>query len=123
MGFSELLTQNCLECKLPKLEGINRHKPPPQQSEKESSCGCAGIYSSPAALELYCEFFDSHNKLDKLEGFSSFFGADFYGLPRNNKKVTIEKIKWRMAKDFSFGDELIIPIHAGQNLQWQITRA
>ena len=95
---------------------------PHSQSEKESSCGCAGIYSSPAALELYCEFFDSHNKLDKLEGFSSFFGADFYGLPRNNKRVTFEKIKWRMAKDFSFGDQRIIPIHSDQELQWQITR-
>ena len=95
---------------------------PHSQSEKESSCGCAGIYSSPAALELYSEFFDSHSKLDKLEGFASFFGADFYGLPRNDKQITLEKMKWRMAKDFSFGDQLIIPIHAGQDLQWQITR-
>ena len=96
---------------------------PHSQSEKESSCGCAGIYSSPSALELYCEFFDSHNKLNNLEGFASFFGADFYKLPRNERKVTLEKIKWKMAEDFSYGDQRIIPIHAGQELQWQVTRA
>jgi dihydroorotase len=94
---------------------------PHTQSKKESGCGCAGVYSAPAALELYFEFFENNHELDKLEGFASFFGADFYQLARSKKTITLEKNKWRMPKEFIFEDESIIPIHADQELQWKIT--
>jgi len=94
---------------------------PHTQSKKESSCGCAGIYSAPAALELYFEFFENNDGLDKLEGFASFFGADFYQLPRSKKTITLKKNKWRIPKEISFQGETIIPMHADQEVQWQIT--
>lgn len=96
---------------------------PHGQSQKESNCGCAGIYSAPTAFELYSEFFEHNNCLEKLEGFASFYGADFYGLPRNQRTITLEKNKWRVPLEFNFEDELIIPMHAGQELRWRIKEA
>ena len=81
---------------------------------KENSCGCAGCYSAFAALELYVEAFESANALDKLEGFASFYGADFYGLSRNGETLTLEKRDWIIPASY---DE-IKPLKSGELLQW-----
>jgi dihydroorotase len=81
---------------------------------KENSCGCAGCYSAFAALELYAETFEQANALDKLEGFASFYGADFYGLPRNGETVILEKRSWIIPASY---DE-IKPLKSGELLQW-----
>ncbi len=93
---------------------------PHAKSAKETDCGCAGIYSSPAAIELYAEFFDQHDALDRLEPFASFYGADFYGLPRNEDKISLNKNTWTMDDEFKLGDEVVIPIRANQDIQWQL---
>lgn len=86
---------------------------------KESSCGCAGCYSAYAALELYAEAFEQENALDKLEGFSSFFGADFYQLPRNTKTITLQKQAWTIPDNYPVGSETITPLKAGEVLNWK----
>jgi dihydroorotase len=83
---------------------------------KENSCGCAGCYSAFAALELYAEAFENANALDKLEGFASFYGADFYDLPRNVGTVTLEKYDWIIPASY---DE-ITPLKSGELLQWKM---
>ena len=83
---------------------------------KENACGCAGCYSAFAAIELYAEAFEQANALDKLEGFASFYGADFYGLPRNTDTITLEKQFWMIPS--SYGD--ITPLKAGENLCWKL---
>lgn len=83
---------------------------------KENSCGCAGCYSAFAALELYAQAFENANALDKLEGFASFYGADFYGLPRNEEKVILEKIDWIVSASY---DE-ITPLKVGEMLHWKM---
>jgi dihydroorotase len=92
---------------------------PHAQSAKESACGCAGIYSAPAALALYAQVFEQAQALDKLEGFASFYGADFYKMPRNTETVTLEKRSWRMPSHFEFGDSHVIPLYAGAEIHWQ----
>lgn len=86
---------------------------------KEAGCGCAGIFSAPAALELYAEAFEQAQALDKLEGFASFYGADFYRLPRNTETVTLEKRTWQMPTHFEFGKEKVVPLRAGAKIYWQ----
>ncbi len=83
---------------------------------KENSCGCAGCYSAFAALELYAQAFESANALDKLEGFASFYGADFYGLPRNKETISLEKVDWIVPTNY--GE--ITPIKSGDVLQWKL---
>jgi dihydroorotase len=85
---------------------------------KETACGCAGIYTAPAALELYAEVFEQAQALDQLEGFASFYGADFYKLPRNTEKVTLEKRSWQMPTHFEFGDTMVVPLRAGADIHW-----
>lgn len=92
---------------------------PHAQSAKESACGCAGIYTAPAALELYAEAFEQVQALDKLEGFASFYGADFYRLPRNKETVTLEKKTWQMPTHFEFGNTQVVPFRAGTEIYWQ----
>ena len=87
---------------------------------KESSCGCAGCYSAYGALELYAEAFEQADALDKLEGFASFFGADFYQLPRNIKTVTLQKHAWTVPADYQVDDEIITPLKANEVLNWQM---
>jgi dihydroorotase len=87
---------------------------------KEHSCGCAGCFNAPAALSLYAEAFDQVGKLDKLEGFASFFGADFYGLPRNQGYVTLAKTDWQVPEVFHLANETITPLRAGETLHWQL---
>ena len=93
---------------------------PHSQNAKESSCGCAGIYSAHAALELYAEAFASIDALDKLEGFASFYGADFYQLPRNTQTIQLVKQDWQVPESYSFGDDKLIPLCAGETLHWHI---
>ena len=87
---------------------------------KETSCGCAGIYSAHAALELYASVFEEQNALDKLEGFASFYGADFYGLPRNSNKVRLFKQPWQLPESISIGEDRLIPMFAGRTLEWSV---
>ncbi len=88
---------------------------------KENSCGCAGCYSAYAAMELYAEVFDAANALDKLEGFASFYGADFYQLPRNTRKITLEKTAWQVPDYYSVTDKgHITPLKAGETLLWKL---
>ena len=93
---------------------------PHAQGAKESACGCAGCYSSPAAIELYAQAFEAVDALDKLEGFASFNGADFYGLPRNTDKVTLTRTPWVMPTSLTYGEDIIIPLGAGQTLNWKL---
>jgi dihydroorotase len=93
---------------------------PHAQSAKEAACGCAGIYTAPAALALYAEAFEQ--ALDKLEGFASFYGADFYRLPRNTETVTLEKRSWQMPTHFEFGNEKVVPFRAGAEIYWQLVQ-
>jgi len=93
---------------------------PHEQSRKESGCGCAGIYSSHAAIELYAEAFDKANALDKLEGFASHFGADFYQLPRNKSTITLIKEAWQVPHSYPFSNKTLIPMRAGETIDWQV---
>ncbi|MAV75107.1 MAG: dihydroorotase [Cellvibrionales bacterium] len=94
---------------------------PHTQSNKESACGCAGAYTAHAAIELYAEAFESMNALDKLEGFASFYGADFYRLPRNTGTITLEKSNWQVPAHLPMADGQLIPLRAGQNILWRLT--
>jgi dihydroorotase len=93
---------------------------PHARNTKETSCGCAGMYTAHAALELYAEVFDGAGALDRLEGFASHFGADFYGLPRNTGKVTLEKVEWQVPEEYPFGSETVVPLRAGQAIAWRL---
>ena len=85
--------------------------------KEQSVCG-AGCFTAPAALELYAEAFEVAGALDRLEGFASFFGADFYGLPRNTGSVTLRRQPWTLPEMLPFGDALIKPLRAGETLHW-----
>ena len=93
---------------------------PHYQNEKESACGCAGIFSAHAAIELYADAFEKANKLDMLEGFASHYGADFYGLKRNTEIITLEKRPWTVPKSYSFSDSKVIPFFAEEQLSWRL---
>ena len=93
---------------------------PHPQHAKECACGCAGCYSAHAAIELYATAFEQAGALDKLEGFASFFGADFYGLPRNQAQITLEKRPWKVPDAYPFGDEQVVPLAAGEQLAWRL---
>ena len=92
---------------------------PHAQDNKETSCGCAGIYSAHAAIELYAEAFEQAGSLDKLESFASFYGADFYGLPRNTDTITLEKSDWQVPESYSFAQQKLIPMRAGEVIHWK----
>lgn len=87
---------------------------------KESSCGCAGIYSAHAALEMYATIFENYESLDKLENFASCFGANFYSLPINQTKVILEKKNWTVPTTLKFGPHTLVPFLAGETLTWQL---
>ncbi len=96
---------------------------PHSRSSKESACGCAGIYSAHAAIELYAEAFDEAGALDKLEGFASFHGADFYGLPRNRRRITLVRKEWQVPEEYPLGGETVVPLRAGERVRWQLVPA
>jgi dihydroorotase len=95
---------------------------PHARGAKECDCGAAGIYTAHAALELYAEAFEAANALDKLEAFASHYGADFYGLPRNTGRVTLEKAEWEVPREYPFGEASVVPLRAGQKLGWRLVR-
>lgn len=94
---------------------------PHTQGAKESACGCAGMYTAYHAMELYTEAFDNANALGKLEGFASFFGADFYGLARNTNTISLAKEEWQVPKQLPLGKEQTIPLRAGEKCLWKMT--
>ncbi|MGP1717142.1 MAG: dihydroorotase [Methylophilus sp.] len=93
---------------------------PHPKSAKEASCGCAGMYTAHAAIELYAEAFEAAGALDKLEGFASFYGPDFYQLPRNTGKVTLHKESWLVPESIPFAGDVLVPLRAGQTIAWKL---
>jgi dihydroorotase len=93
---------------------------PHAKTAKEATCGCAGMYTALAAIELYAEAFEQANALEKLEAFASFYGADFYGLPRNTDKITLVKESWTVPEMLEFGGEELVPLRAGDKIGWKI---
>ena len=94
---------------------------PHPRAQKESDCGCAGCFSHHAALELYALAFERAGALDRLEGFASHHGADFYGLPRNTGTITLHRNAWRLPEELDLGGEPLVPLAAGETLPWQMT--
>ena len=92
---------------------------PHAQHTKETACGCAGIYTAHSAIELYAEAFEQLNALDKLEGFASFYGADYYRLPRNTGKITLSKESWKVPDSLAFGEHKLVPLRAGETVAWK----
>lgn len=93
---------------------------PHAQHAKEAACGCAGCYTAHAAIELYAEAFEQRQALDKLEPFASHFGPDFYGLPRNTDQITLVREEWEVPTSLPFGEQLVIPLRAGERLHWRL---
>jgi dihydroorotase len=93
---------------------------PHSQSKKETDCGCAGIFSAHAAMALYAEAFEEAGALDKLEAFASFYGADFYHLPRNTDRIILKKEDWKVPAQLKFAEEKLIPLRAGQHISWKM---
>jgi dihydroorotase len=93
---------------------------PHERSAKETACGCAGMFTAHAAIELYTEAFDAAGRLDRLEGFASHFGADFYGLPRHTDKITLLKEPWNVPDKYAFGSGALIPYRAGEPVAWRM---
>lgn len=93
---------------------------PHSRDRKESSCGCAGCFSALHAMELYAEAFESANALDKLEAFASFYGPDFYQLPRNIEQMTLTRTTWRIPDEVPFVESGLIPLRAGEKLAWRM---
>jgi len=87
---------------------------------KENACGCAGIYSAHAGIELYAEVFEQARALERLEGFASFHGADFYGLPRSKDKLTLVKKSWTPPASYDFGEGRLVPFRAGEEIGWSL---
>ena len=93
---------------------------PHAKGAKESACGCAGCFTAYAAIELYAEIFEDLGALDKLEAFASHFGPDYYGLPRNQETVTLVKEDWQAPTELPFGNDVIVPLRAGETLRWKL---
>jgi dihydroorotase len=93
---------------------------PHAKHTKEAACGCAGMYTAHTAMELYTEAFENANALDKLEGFASFYGADFYDLPRNTEQITLVKESWKVPESLPFDGVDLVPLRAGQTISWKM---
>ncbi|MTW20575.1 dihydroorotase [Allochromatium palmeri] len=89
---------------------------------KEGRCGCAGLFSAHAALELYAEVFDQAGALERLEGFASLHGPDFYGLPRNQARIRLIREPWTVPESYAFGDSQVVPMRAAETIGWRIER-
>jgi dihydroorotase len=87
---------------------------------KETACGCAGIYTAHAAIELYAEAFEDAGALDKLEAFASLHGADFYGLPRNTDTITLKRESWDAPARLKMGEDSLVPLRAGEAIRWRV---
>ncbi|MDO9050818.1 MAG: dihydroorotase [Methylotenera sp.] len=93
---------------------------PHAKHTKEAACGCAGMYTARTAMELYAEVFEAANALDRLEGFASFYGADFYGLPRNKERITLVKESWKVPGSLPYDGDVLVPLRAGQMVHWRL---
>ncbi len=93
---------------------------PHARAAKESACGCAGIFSAHAGIELYAEAFEAAGALAQLEGFASVNGADFYGLPRNTATVTLLRQPWDVPARYAFGADELVPLRAGERIAWRL---
>ena len=93
---------------------------PHDKYQKESACGCAGVFSAHAAIELYAEVFDRANKIEMLEGFASHHGPDFYGLKRNTESITLEKKSWTVPESYKLANSEIVPFFGGRSLSWRL---
>ncbi len=96
---------------------------PHARTAKESDCGCAGIYTAHAAIELYAEAFEQVDQLDKLEAFASFHGADFYRLPRNQDRLVLERTPWIVPDEYPLGEATCKPMRAGKSVAWSVVAA
>lgn len=94
---------------------------PHARHTKETACGCAGMFTAHAAIELYAEVFDAAGALDRLEAFAGFHGADFYGLRRNSGKITLSRRNWTVPSTYPLGDAALVPYRAGETVQWSLT--
>jgi dihydroorotase len=94
---------------------------PHARSSKETACGCAGMFTAHAAIELYAEVFEAAGRLDKLQGFASHFGADFYRLPRHEESITLVKEPWLAPTAYEFGDSVLVPYRAGEAIGWRLS--
>jgi dihydroorotase len=94
---------------------------PHARHTKEHSCGCAGIFSAHAAIELYAEAFELAGRLDRLEAFASLRGPDFYGLPRNTSHITLERSAWTPPASYPFATDELVPFRAGESIAWRLT--
>ncbi len=93
---------------------------PHPRHAKESACGCAGMYTAHAAIELYAEVFEAAGALDRLEAFASFHGPDFYRLPRNRGQLVLEKADWTVPEEVPFGRAPGVPLRAGETVSWRL---
>ncbi|HET7395260.1 MAG TPA: dihydroorotase [Gammaproteobacteria bacterium] len=94
---------------------------PHARHTKETACGCAGMFTAHAAIELYAEIFDTTGALDRLEAFASFHGPDFYRLPRNRRKITLTRKAWTVPASYPFDQTELIPYRAGESVRWSLT--
>ncbi len=96
---------------------------PHAKHTKENACGCAGVFSAHAAIELYAEAFERAGRLAQLQAFASERGPDFYGLPRNTARITLERTDWAVPAAYSFGTDELVPFRAGETLTWRLRGA
>jgi dihydroorotase len=96
---------------------------PHARHTKEADCGCAGIYSAHAGIELYAEVFEAAGRLERLEAFASFHGPDFYRLPRNRGAITLVREAWSPPPSYPFGEHEIVPFRAGDTVAWRVASA
>ena len=96
---------------------------PHERAAKENSCGCAGMFTAHAAIELYAEAFESVGRLDRLQPFASHFGADFYALPRHDDTITLIKESWVPPEVYDFGDGTLVPYRGGEPIAWRLAAA
>ena len=96
---------------------------PHARHAKESACGCAGIFSAHAAIELYAEIFETEGILPRLQRFAAEFGADFYRLGRNQESITLIKEPWTVPANYAFGDAELVPLRAGESVGWRLKSA
>lgn len=99
---------------------IGTDSAPHAQGKKETACGCAGSYTAHASIELYAEVFDKEGKLENLEAFASHNGPDFYNIARNSDTITIEKSSWSVPATMPFGDDVVVPIRANEQIEWLV---
>jgi dihydroorotase len=121
--FEHITTARAVEFVKGARDGVGATITPHEQGAKENACGCAGMFSAHAGIELYAEAFDSVGMIDRLEGFASDFGADFYGLPRNDSRIRLARRDWSPPANYPYskdGAGKLVPMRAGESVRWQL---